>query len=57
MASQTKGGTHGMGLGIIADEWGYGIKCVSSLSVTTECLCVTGAADKGVWLSNLDGVQ
>ena len=56
MASQTMGGARGMGLGVIADEWGYSIKCVSGLSVTSERLCVMGVADKGVWLSNLDGV-
>ena len=56
MASQTMGGAHGMGLSIIADEWGYSIECVGSLSVTSERLCVTGIADKGVWLSDLDGV-
>ena len=57
MASQTMGGARGMGLGVIADEWGYSIECVGGLSVTSECLCVTGVADKGVWLSDLDGVQ
>ena len=56
MASQTMGGARGMGLGVIADEWGYGIKCVGGLSATSEHLCVTGVADKGVWLSDLDGV-
>ena len=57
MASQTMGGARGMGLGIIADEWGYGIECVGGLLATSERLCVTGVADKGVWLSDLDGVQ
>ena len=57
MASQTMGGARGMGLGVIADEWGYSIECVGGLSVTSECLCVTGVADKGVWLSDLDGVR
>ena len=56
MASQTMGGARGMGLGIIADEWGYSIECVGGLSATSERLCVTGVADKGVWLSDLDGV-
>ena len=56
MASQTMGGACGMGLGVIADEWGYGIECVGGLSVTSERLCVMGVADKGVWLSDLDGV-
>ena len=56
MASQTMGGAHAMGLGVIADEWGYGIECVGCLSVTSECLCVTGVANKGVWLSDLDRV-
>ena len=57
MALQTMGGAHGMGLGVIADEWGYGIECVGGLSATSEHLCVTGVADKGVWLSDLDGVR
>ena len=56
MASQTMGGTRGMGLGIIADEWGYSIECVGGPSATSERLCVMGVADKGIWLSNLDGV-
>ena len=57
MASQTMGGARGMGLGVIADEWGYGIECVGGLSATSERLCVMGVADKGVWLSDLDRVQ
>ena len=57
MASQTMGGAHGMGLGVIADEWRYSIECVGGLSATSECLCVMGVADKGIWLSDLDGVQ
>ena len=56
MALQTMGGARGMGLGIVADEWGYGIECVGGLSATSKRLCVMGVADKGVWLSNLDGV-
>ena len=56
MASQTMGGARGMGLGVIVDEWGYGIECVGGLSATSERLCVTGVADKGIWLSDLDGV-
>ena len=56
MASQTMGGAHGMGLGVVADEWGYGIECVGGLLATSECLCVMGVADKGIWLSDLDGV-
>ena len=56
MAPQTMGGARGMGLGVVADEWGYGIECVGGLSATSEHLCVTGVADKGVWLSDLDGV-
>ena len=57
MASQTMGGARGMGLGVVANEWGYGIECVGGLSATSERLCVTGVANKGVWLSDLDGVQ
>ena len=57
MALQTMGGAHGMGLGIVADEWGYGIECVGGLSATSERLCVMGVADKGVWLSDLDRVR
>ena len=45
-----------MGLGIIADEWDYGIECVGGLLETSEHLCVMGIANKGVWLSDLDGV-
>ena len=56
MASQTMGGARGMGLGVIADEWGYGIECVGGLLATSERLCVMGVANKGVWLSDLDGV-
>ena len=56
MASQTMGGARGMGLGVIADEWGYSIECVSGLSATSERLCVMGVADDSVWLSDLDGV-
>ena len=56
MALQTMGGTRGTGLGVIADEWGYSIECVGGLSATSERLCVTGAANKGIWLSDLDGV-
>ena len=57
MASQTMGGAHGMGLGVIVDEWGYSIECVSGLLATSERLCVMGVANKGVWLSDLDGVR
>ena len=56
MASQTIGGAHGMGLGVIANEWDYGIECVSGVSATSEHLCVMGVADKGIWLSDLDRV-
>ena len=57
MALQTMGGARGMGLGVIADEWGYGIECVGGLSAASERLCVMGVADKGIWLSDLDGVR
>ena len=57
MALQTMGGARGMGLGVVADEWGYGIECVGGLSATSERLCVMGVADKGIWLSDLDGVR
>ena len=57
MASQTMGGARGMGLGVIADEWRYSIECVGGLLATSERLCVMGVANKGVWLSDLDGVR
>ena len=44
MASQTMGGACGMGLGIIANEWGYGIERIGGPSATSEHLCVTGVA-------------